>query len=169
MSILPIVSYGSEVLRRRAEPVTEIDQEVQRLIEDMAETMFAAPGVGLAAPQVGISRRIIVVRSLEDPEGKDYFALINPEIVGWEGEEVAEEGCLSVPELREEVGRAAKVKVRALDRQGRLVEVEGEGLMARILQHEIDHLDGLLYLDRLSPVKRDLLKRKLRKMVRRDR
>jgi peptide deformylase len=160
---LPIVSYGAEVLRRPAQPVSEIDEEILKLIEDMVETMLAAPGVGLAAPQVGVSKRIIVVRSLEDPEGKDYFVLINPEIVSAQGEEVAEEGCLSVPEFRDEIGRAEKVRVKGLDHEGRPVEMEGVGLMARILQHEIDHLNGLLYFDRLSPAKRDIIKRKLKK------
>lgn len=165
MSILPIVSYGAEVLRRPAQPVSEIDEEILKLIEDMVETMLAAPGVGLAAPQVGVSKRIIVVRSLEDPEGKDYFVLINPEIVSAQGKEVGEEGCLSVPEFRDEIGRAEKVRVKGLDREGKPVEVEGIGLMARILQHEIDHLNGLLYFDRLSPVKRDMMKRKLKKRM----
>jgi len=163
MSILPIVSYGTEVLKRPALPISEIDEEVQKLIDDMAETMFAAPGVGLAAPQVGVSKRIIVIRSLEDPEGTDFFVLINPEIVSAQGKEVAEEGCLSVPEFRMEVARAERVRVKALDREGKPVEVEGVGLTARILQHEIDHLNGLFYIDRLSPAKRDMMKRKLKK------
>lgn len=165
MSILPIISYGAEVLKRPALPVSEIDEEVQKLIDDMAETMFAAPGVGLAAPQVGVSQRIIVIRSLEDPEGKDFFVLINPEIVGVQGKEVEEEGCLSVPELRMEVARAERVRVKALDRGGKPIEMEGVGLMARVLQHEIDHLNGLFYIDRLSPAKRDMIKRKLKKRM----
>lgn len=163
MSLLPIMTYGAAVLRKVAQPVSEIDQELQRLIDDMAETMFSAPGVGLAAPQVGVSRRIVVITSLEDLEKRDFVALINPEIISTEGEEVAEEGCLSVPELRMEVPRAETVRVRALDRQGKPVEIKGAGLMARILQHEIDHLNGLLFIDRLSPAKRDMIKRKLRK------
>lgn len=163
MSLLPIMTYGAAVLGKVAQPVSEIDQELQRLIDDMAETMFSAPGVGLAAPQVGVSRRIVVITSLEDLEKRDFVALINPEIISTEGEEVAEEGCLSVPELRMEVPRAETVRVRALDRQGKPVEIEGAGLMARILQHEIDHLNGLLFIDRLSPAKRDMIKRKLRK------
>jgi len=165
LSTRPILSYGAEVLRKPAQPVSEIDDEVQRLIDDMAETMFAAPGVGIAAPQVGVSQRILLVRSLEDPEGKDYIVLINPEIISSEGKEVAEEGCLSVPELRMEVARAEKVRVKALDRQGKSFEMEGIGLMARILQHEIDHLNGLFYIDRLSSAKRDLVKRKLKKKM----
>jgi peptide deformylase len=157
------MTYGAAVLRKVAQPVSEIDQELQRLIDDMAETMFSAPGVGLAAPQVGVSRRIMIITSLEDLEKRDFVALINPEIISTEGEEVAEEGCLSVPELRMEVPRAETVRVRALDRQGKPVEIKGAGLMARILQHEIDHLNGLLFIDRLSPAKRDMIKRKLRK------
>jgi len=163
MSLLPIMTYGAAVLRKVAQPVSEIDQELQRLIDDMAETMFSAPGVGLAAPQVGVSRRIMIITSLEDLEKRDFVALINPEIISTEGEEVAEEGCLSVPELRMEVPRAETVRVRALDRQGKPVEIKGAGLMARILQHEIDHLNGLLFIDRLSPAKRDMIKKKLRK------
>jgi len=163
MSLLPIMTYGAAVLRKVAQPVSDIDQELQRLIDDMAETMFSAPGVGLAAPQVGVSSRIVVITSLEDLEKRDFVALINPEIISTEGEEVAEEGCLSVPELRMEVSRAETVRVRALDRQGKPVEIEGAGLTARILQHEIDHLNGLLFIDRLSPAKRDMIKRKLRK------
>ncbi|MFH0871072.1 MAG: peptide deformylase [bacterium] len=163
MSLLPIMTYGAAVLRKVAQPVSDIDQELQRLIDDMAETLFSAPGVGLAAPQVGVSRRIVVITSLEDLEKRDFVALINPEIISTEGEEVAEEGCLSVPELRMEVPRAETVRVRALDRQGKPVEIKGAGLMARILQHEIDHLNGLLFIDRLSPAKRDMIKRKLRK------
>jgi peptide deformylase len=157
------MTYGAAVLRKVAQPVSDIDQELQRLIDDMAETLFSAPGVGLAAPQVGVSRRIVVITSLEDLEKRDFVALINPEIISTEGEEVAEEGCLSVPELRMEVPRAETVRVRALDRQGKPVEIKGAGLMARILQHEIDHLNGLLFIDRLSPAKRDMIKRKLRK------
>jgi peptide deformylase len=157
------MTYGAAVLGKVAQPVSEIDQELQRLIDDMAETMFSAPGVGLAAPQVGVSRRIMIITSLEDLEKRDFVALINPEIISTEGEEVAEEGCLSVPELRMEVPRAETVRVRALDRQGKPVEIKGAGLMARILQHEIDHLNGLLFIDRLSPAKRDMIKRKLRK------
>jgi len=160
-----ILCYGAEALRKPAQPVSEINEEIQGLIDDLAETMLAAPGVGIAAPQVGVSRRIVLVRSLEDPEGKDFLVLINPEIIRSEGKEVAEERCLSVPDLRMEVVRAEKVRVRALDRQGKPFEMEGVGLMARILQHEIDHLNGLLYIDRLSSAKRDLVKRKLRKRM----
>jgi len=168
MSLLPIMTYGAAVLGKVAQPVSEIDQELQRLIDDMAETMFSAPGVGLAAPQVGVSKRVIVIQSLEDPSGKEFLALINPEIVSTEGKAVTEEGCLSVlpgfrDGFRQEVPRAGKVVVRALDREGKPIEIVGVGLMARVLQHEIDHLNGLLYIDRLSPAKRDMIKRKLRK------
>lgn len=162
---MPLASYGAAVLRKPAQPVSEINEEIQQLIDDMAETMFAAPGAGLAAPQVGISKRIIVIHSLEDSSRKDFLALINPEIVHTEGKAVTEEGCLSIPELRMEVSRAEKVLVRALDREGKPIEVEGVGLMARVLQHEIDHLNGLLYIDRLSPAKRDVIKRKLKKSL----
>ena len=170
MSILDLAKYGATVLRKPAEPVSEIDEEIQKLIDDMAETMFAAPGAGLAAPQVGVSKRVIVIQSLEDPSGKDFLALINPEIVSTEGKAVTEEGCLSVlpgfrDEFRQGVPRAERVVVRALDREGKPIEIKGVGLMARVLQHEIDHLDGLLYIDRLSPAKRDVIKRKLKKSL----
>jgi peptide deformylase len=165
MSILPLANYGAAALRKPADPVSDIDEEIQKLIDDMGETMFAAPGAGLAAPQVGISKRIIVIQSLEDPSGKDFLALINPEIVSTEGKVVTEEGCLSIPEFRMEVPRAEKVVVRALNRKGKPIEIEGVGLMARVLQHEIDHLNGLLYIDRLSPAKRDIIKRKLKKSL----
>lgn len=147
---------GDPVLREKAVPVAEVTEDIRTLIADMFETMYAEEGVGLAAPQVGVGDRVIVV----DPRDEDIepFALINPEIVHF-AEEVDrdEEGCLSIPGLKEIVERAAAVRVEALDREGKPVSIEAEGLLARILQHEVDHLDGILFLDRVSALKRKLL------------
>jgi peptide deformylase len=147
---------GDPVLRVRAEPVADITDDVKQLIRDMFDTMYAEEGVGLAAPQVGIGQRIIVVDDHEDDS--QPMALINPEIVEF-GEELdrAEEGCLSIPGLREIVERPFAVTVRALDRDGVPLEIQAEGLLARILQHEVDHLDGILFVDRVSPLKRKML------------
>jgi peptide deformylase len=156
MSLLEVRLMGDPVLRRPAEPVTEITGELHGLIEDMFDTMYAEEGVGLAAPQVGISRRIIVVDARE--EDSLPFVLINPEITFFGADlDRAEEGCLSIPGLREVVERPWEVRVRGLDRDGEPVELEADGLLARILQHEIDHLDGILFVDRVSPLKRKLL------------
>jgi len=163
MAILPILIYGAPQLRQKARPVTVVDGPVQRLIDDMVETMYAAPGVGLAANQVGVLQRIIVVNPTEkqDPEGLQ--AIINPEIVLAEGEVVAEEGCLSIPDVREDVARFRRVVVKGIGRDEKPLEVEAVELASRVLQHEIDHLDGVLFVDRLSPAKKTLLKRQLKK------
>ncbi|HYB73959.1 MAG TPA: peptide deformylase [Candidatus Sulfotelmatobacter sp.] len=163
MAILPILIYGAPQLRQKARPVTVVDGPVQRLIDDMVETMYAAPGVGLAANQVGVLQRIIVVNPTEkqDPEGLQ--AIINPEIVLAEGEVVAEEGCLSIPDVREDVARFRRVVVKGIGRDEKPLEVEAAELASRVLQHEIDHLDGVLFVDRLSPAKKTLLKRQLKK------
>jgi peptide deformylase len=147
---------GDPVLRRKAAPVTELTAELSLLIRDMFDTMYEEDGVGLAAPQVGDARRVIVV----DPREPDVppFALINPVIVEFSDEtERGEEGCLSIPGLREVVERSIAVRVEALDRDGAPVTIEAAGLLARILQHEVDHLDGILFLDRVSPLKRKML------------
>ncbi|HEY8483411.1 MAG TPA: peptide deformylase [Longimicrobiales bacterium] len=163
MAVREIRILGDPVLRQKAEPVVEVDDEVRRLIADMFETMYDADGVGLAAPQVGVSLRVIVV----DPRDESVppFALVNPEIVE-RAEEVerGEEGCLSIPGLREIVERSARVVVEGLDRDGLPRRIEAEGLVARILQHEIDHLDGILFIDRLSPLKRQMLLRRWQKV-----
>jgi len=159
-----IVKYPDPILSKRGEPVTVFDEKLKTLVEEMFESMYAAQGIGLAAPQIGISRRLTVidVSFKKDPEGK--IVLINPEIVDREGKQYEEEGCLSLPEIREKVRRAAKVKVRAQDVEGNWFESEGEELLARAFQHEIDHLDGILFIDHLSRLKRDLVKAKIRKM-----
>ena len=163
--IYPIVKFGDPVLEQKAENVREFDTpELHKLIEDMFESMYAAKGVGLAAPQIGISRRISVIDISvgEDPSQK--VVLINPEIVRREGKQVTEEGCLSVPGFREPVRRSMKVTVRAQNVQGEAFEMTGEELLARALEHETDHLNGRLYISHLSALKRDLIRRRVRKL-----
>lgn len=163
--IYPIVKFGNPVLEMPAAPVTEFDTpELHKLIEDMWESMYAAHGVGLAAPQIGISKRISVidVSFKEDPDAK--LVLINPEIIKVEGKVSQSEGCLSIPEFRENVTRAKFVTIRAQDVRGNWYEKTGDDLLARAFQHEIDHLDGKLYIHRISGLKRDLIKRKIRKL-----
>ncbi len=164
--IYPIVKYGDPVLETPAETVTVFDDELRKLLDDMFESMYAAHGVGLAAPQIGISKRIAVidVTFKEDPNAK--LVLINPEIVRLEGKQRGQEGCLSIPEFREQVTRGKKATVRAQDAQGNWFETTGEDLLARALQHETDHLSGRLYISHISALKRDLMKRKIRKLVR---
>lgn len=163
--IHPIVKYGDPVLETPAAPITDFDDELQRLVDDMFESMYAAHGVGLAAPQIGISKRIAVidVTFKEDPEAK--IVLINPEIVHTEGRINSNEGCLSLPEFREKVTRARKVTARAQNLKGETFEVTGEDLLARALLHETDHLNGKLYIGHISALKRDIMKRKIRKLI----
>jgi peptide deformylase len=164
--IRPIFTYGDPILRRASQPVAHLDADLDRLIDAMIETMYAAPGVGLAANQVGSPHRLFVANPSEDHDPSRLLVVINPEMIESEGEVIAEEGCLSVPEFREEVRRARRVLLRGLDRTGRPIEIEGQDLLARIFQHELDHLNGVLFVDRLSPAKRDILLRKLKKAVR---
>jgi peptide deformylase len=163
--IYPIVKFGDPVLEKPAQPVTVFDEELKKLVEDMFESMYAAHGVGLAAPQIGISRRLAVVdiSFKEDPDAK--LVLVNPEIIRTEGRHSQNEGCLSVPEFREPVTRATKVTVRAQDINGKFFEKTGEDLLARAFLHETDHLNGKLYISHLSALKRDLIKRKIRKLM----
>ncbi|GAB4240349.1 MAG: peptide deformylase [Acidobacteriota bacterium] len=164
--IRTIVKYPDPRLKERCKPVTKFDGELRQLAADMLETMYAAPGVGLAAPQVGETVRLIVVDVSAGEEPDRHLVLVNPELVEQQGTQKGEEGCLSIPGVTGVVERPARVLVRAQDLDGKPFEVEGEELMARILCHEIDHLDGILYLDRLSPLQRELLKRKIRKLMR---
>ena len=163
--IYPIVLYGNPVLESPAEPVTEFNEELKKLVEDMFESMYAAHGVGLAAPQIGIGKRLAVidVTFKEDPAAK--LVLVNPEIVHKEGRQRGTEGCLSLPEFREEVTRAKTVIVRAQDIDGKFFERTGEELLARALLHETDHLNGRLYISHISALKRDLIKRKIKKLA----
>ena len=163
--IYPIVKFGDPVLDKPAEKVTKFDGELHQLLDDMFESMYAAHGVGLAAPQIGISRRIAVIDITfkEDPDAK--LVLINPEVIHSEGRHTQQEGCLSLPEFRENVTRPRVVTVRAQDGKGNWFEKTGEDLLARALMHETDHLNGKLYIAHISALKRDLIKRKVRKLI----
>jgi peptide deformylase len=168
MAIREIKKFPDPVLRKKTTPVGNIDNDLCRLIDDMVETMHAAPGVGLAANQVGVPLQVAVIDiGSHEEEGKKHplVVLINPELVAQEGAIVSEEGCLSVPDFTENVKRAARVKVRAKDRTGKAFELEADGLMAKALQHEIDHLNGVLFIDRLSPIKKSIFRRKLKKAL----
>ena len=162
--ILEIVKYPEPVLERPAEPVAEFNEELRKFVDDMFESMYAAKGIGLAAPQVAVSKRITVIDLSFKEKPADKIVLINPEIIVREGKQYEEEGCLSLPDIREKVSRAAKVKVRAQDVKGEWFELEGDELLARAFQHEIDHLDGILFFKRVSALKRDLILRKIRKL-----
>jgi peptide deformylase len=164
--IRTIVKYPAPELQKFCEPVAEFNGELQDLARDMLETMYSAPGVGLAAPQVGFNTRLIVVDITAGEEEGHQLVLVNPEIREESGSQHEEEGCLSIPNLTAVVERPQRVSVSARDLEGETVELEAEGLLARIICHEVDHLDGVLYLDRISPIKRDLLKRKIRKLIR---
>jgi peptide deformylase len=146
--------------------VTSVDADVQRLIDDMTETMYAAPGIGLAAPQIGVPLRVCVIDLSVGKRGGELITLVNPEFVEREGMQLEDEGCLSVPGFNATVARPARVVVRGLDRTGTARTVEGTGLLARALQHEIDHLDGVLFLDRLRGIRRDIIVRKIHKLQR---
>ncbi|MGB8888802.1 MAG: peptide deformylase [Candidatus Korobacteraceae bacterium] len=163
--IYPIVKFGDPVLEKLSVPITEFNDDLRKLVDDMFESMYAAHGVGLAAPQIGISKRIAVidVTFKEDPEAK--IVIINPEIIHTEGRLTSNEGCLSLPEFREKVTRPRKVTARAQNLKGEFFEVSGEDLLGRALLHETDHLNGKLYISHISALKRDLMKRKIRKLV----
>jgi peptide deformylase len=160
MAVLKVLKYGDPALRRRAAPVGEVTPALRATIADLTETMYDEVGIGLAAPQVGISLRLIVVA---DEEGRGVLALLNPTIVEHGGEATGEEGCLSIPGVFAPVTRAAWVKVEARDVDGKPLAITARGLRARVLQHEIDHLDGVLFIDRVDPVMRDRIKRRIKK------
>lgn len=165
--IRPIVKYGDPVLESEAALVTDFDTtELRELINDMFDTMYDAGGVGLAAPQVGLSQRLTVIDCSAGERPQERLVLINPEILSHEGVQVGEEGCLSIPGFREDVKRAKQVTVRAQDVTGKVFELRAEELLARAIQHENDHLNGILFLQHLSPLKRELIKRKIRKLKR---
>lgn len=161
-----IVKFPDPVLERAGEPVTEFDDELRALVDDMFESMYAAKGIGLAAPQIGLSKRLTVIDLSFKERAEDRIVLVNPEIISREGKQYEEEGCLSLPEIRDKVSRAARVRVRAQNLKGEWFEMDGEELLARAFQHEIDHLDGILFFRRVSALKRDLILRKIRKMQR---
>jgi len=165
MPLRKIITYPDTVLRERAEPVTNIDGKVQQLIDDMADTMYQAPGIGLASNQVGEPCRVIIFDISPKNEPHDLVVLINPEIVEADGAVVSEEGCLSVLDYSAEIKRTACVTVKGLDREGNPITLRKEGLPAIILQHEIDHLNGTLFIDHISKLKRELYKRRLKKIL----
>lgn len=165
MALRRILHYPDPVLKKISIPVETIDLELRTLAHDMAETMYDAPGVGLAAPQVGVSRRLIVMDCAPSDAPAELIIAVNPEIIAREGEIFEEEGCLSVPEYNARVSRSAKVTARYLDLEGETVVREAEGLLSVAFQHEIDHLDGILFVDRLSPLKRGIFKKKYLKLM----
>jgi peptide deformylase len=168
MAVLEILKYPHPVLKKRSEAVIEIDEEVKKLIHDMRETMYGAGGVGLAACQVGVPRRVIVLDVSPMDSQHTFFALINPEIISEEGEIDHEEGCLSVPDYLEKVKRKEKVCVRGVSPEGAETEIKGDGILAIALQHEIDHTNGILILDRVSQLKREIYRNKLKKEKRKE-
>lgn len=166
MPLLEILTFPDPALKKKSKPVDVINHHINELLDNMSETMYDAPGVGLAAPQVGENLRVITVDvSPRDSEKRDLIELINPEIISFSGSQLGEEGCLSVPGFNANVKRKLNVKVRALDREGKTFEVEATDLFSRVLQHEIDHLDGILFFDRLGRLKKELLLKKIKKAL----
>jgi len=164
LKIHQVVKYPDPVLAKVGAPVTEFDDALRTLVAEMFESMYAAQGIGLAAPQIAVSKQITVIDVSFKERPEDKIVLINPQIIDRTGKQIEEEGCLSLPDIREKVARASWVKVRAQNVKGEFFEVEGEELLSRALQHEIDHLHGILFLDHLSLLKRDLVKRRIRKL-----
>jgi peptide deformylase len=163
MAILKILTYGAPILIKKAEPVEKIDRETIELARDMVLTMHAAPGIGLAAPQVNCAKRVITIDLSVGEKPEDLIVLVNPELIASEGEDIGEEGCLSVPEIREKVKRPARVRVKGLDLEAGERVYEAEGILARVFCHEIDHINGRLFIENLSPLKKALIKKKLKK------
>ncbi len=166
MTVRAILTYPDPRLRKKAQPVREFGPELARLAADMADTMYAAPGVGLAAPQIGVPLRVVVIDITPKEEGRDLKVLVNPRILDPEGEIIDTEGCLSVIEYSAKVKRAAKIRVEAQDLEGRPFSFVAEEWFARVVQHEVDHLDGILYIDRISRLKRSMYEKKLKKILR---
>jgi len=165
VAILPILTAPDPILKKKAEPVDEVTDEIRTLLDDMVDTMYDAPGIGLAAPQVGVLKRVIVIDVTDEGEEPFAYKMVNPEVI-WESEELSlyEEGCLSVPQSFSEVERPSEVKVKYLDEHGIPHEIEADGLLATCVQHEIDHLEGTLFIDHISRIKRSIIMRKLNKM-----
>lgn len=167
MSKLPIITIPDPILRKISDPVERVDAEVKRLVDDMLETMYAAPGIGLAAIQVGVPRRIVVIDAADDGEEKKPLVMVNPELVALgQKTRLYEEGCLSIPDVRVEIERPETVTVRYIDRDGKNQELAADGLLATAIQHELDHLDGQLIIDFMTRLKRDMIIRKFKKMAR---
>lgn len=165
MTLLEIIKYGNPILTKVAEEVRDIDEDILKLAQDMVHTMHSAPGIGLAAPQVSQSRRLITVDLSVGEKAQDLMVLINPEILSQDGEQCEEEGCLSVPEVQEKVIRPHRVLLRGFDLDGNERRIEAEGLLARVFCHEVDHINGKLFIEHLSPLKKSLIKKKLRKSL----
>jgi len=171
--IYKIITYPDPLLRKKAKPVTVFDDELHELIDSMAKTMFDAPGAGLAAPQIGQSIQLVVVNTTEEADEEDensqpeksYLALLNPQIIDGSGSQIGKEGCLSVLDYSAKVKRFSEIKVKAQDLNGEAMEFEAEDFFARVIQHELDHLDGILFIDRISSLKRNLYKKRLKKML----
>ena len=168
MPLLEIVKYGNSTLAQRAEEIKTIDKEIEELAQNMVQTMHAAPGIGLAAPQVNVSKRLITVDLSVGERSEDLIILINPEFISQEGENILEEGCLSVPDVSERVTRPYRVVVKGVDLKGKERIIEAEGTLARVFCHEIDHLNGKLFFENLSPLKRNIIKKKLKKRAETD-
>lgn len=168
MAVKKIITYPHPILRKKTEAVTDFDDKLRQLIDEMTETMYAAPGVGLAANQIGVSLQVVVIDTSEDSEERKQRVLVNPEIIKGEGAKVDEEGCLSVRDFCADVKRFRKITVRARDIEGNEAEFEAEDRFARIIQHEVDHLNGVLFIDRISSLKRTLYKRRLKKELKRQ-
>ena len=166
MALRKIVTYPLPVLKQKAKPVTEFGEELEKLVADMAETMYDAPGVGLAAPQIGVPLQLAVIDITPKDEANHLIVLVNPKIIKGEGEQTDEEGCLSVEEYSSKVTRFQKIWVEAQDIKGKPMEFEAEGFYARVIQHELDHLNGKLFIDRISSLKRSLYKKKIKKQLR---
>lgn len=168
MPLLEIVKYGNSTLAQRAEEIKTINKEIKELAQNMVQTMHAAPGIGLAAPQVNVSKRLITVDLSVGERSEDLIILVNPEFVSQEGEIVLEEGCLSVPGISDKVTRPSRVVVKGVDLKGKERIIEAEGTLARVFCHEIDHLNGKLFFENLSPLKRNIIKKKLKKRTQTD-
>ena len=165
MSILQIVKYGNPILTKKAEEIINLDKFVAELAQNMVQTMHTAPGIGLAAPQVNEDKRLITVDLSVGEDSQNLIILVNPELVSQEGEVISEEGCLSVPDINEKVARPYRVIVKGIDLRGNEKTIEAEGLLARVLCHEIDHINGKLFIDHLSLLKKSLIKKKLKKAI----
>ena len=165
MSVLEIIKYGNPILTKKAKTIKNIDKDIEDLAQKMIQIMWAAPGIGLAAPQVNRSTRLITVDLSVGENENNLFILINPELLQEEGEIIQEEGCLSIPEIQEKVIRPYRVVIKGIDLKGKEKTIEAEGLLARVFCHEIDHINGKLFIDHLSILKRNLIKKKLKKMI----
>jgi peptide deformylase len=165
MSILQIVKYGNPILTKKAEEIINLDKYIEELAQNMVQTMYAAPGIGLAAPQINEGKRLITVDLSVGEHSQNLIILINPELISQEEEAISEEGCLSVPDINEKVARPYRVIVKGIDLKGNEKTVEAEGLLARVLCHEIDHINGKLFIDHLSLLKKSLIKKKLKKAI----